>query len=224
MSFKDILKKSFLEGYASSTISTIDIVACLAVTLMLGAFIFVVYRMMTKRTFYDQSFNISLPLMALITAGIIITIQNSVVVSLGMVGALSIVRFRTAVKNPIDLVFLFWAISCGIICGAGLASIAVILSLVITLSMVVLNMLPNARAAKLLVVNSHDAECAKKVEDIVKEYSKLCKIKANTISADSLDMVIEVEPSDENAMLKKLSALEGMISVSCVSHDGDVTF
>ena len=107
-SFKDILKKSFLEGFASSDITAKTVMVALLVTTLIAVYIFVVYKLMCRKTFYSKNFNISLVGVALITAAIIITIQSSVVVSLGMVGALSIVRFRTAVKDPMDLMFLFW--------------------------------------------------------------------------------------------------------------------
>lgn len=118
MSFKDIFKKSFLEGFASTEITTVTIVAALAVASALAFYIFLVYRVLTRKTFYSKNFNISLAGITVITAALILTMQSSVVLSLGMVGALSIVRFRTAIKDPMDLMFLFWSISVGIICGA----------------------------------------------------------------------------------------------------------
>ena len=117
MSFKDVFKKSFLEGFTRYDATPENILIVFAISSFFALYIFFAYRILTRRTFYSKSFNISLPALVLITAGIILTIQSSVVVSLGMVGALSIVRFRTAVKDPMDLVFLFWAISTGIICG-----------------------------------------------------------------------------------------------------------
>ena len=120
MGFKDILKKSFLEGANVVDFSIASVALTLVVTAALGLYIYIVYRLISRKSFYSKSFNISLVAMAMITAAIILAIQSSVVISLGMVGALSIVRFRTAVKDPMDLVFLFWSISIGIICGAGL--------------------------------------------------------------------------------------------------------
>ena len=130
MGYKDIFKKAFLEGYANVELGAIDIMMVFIIASLLGLFIFYIYRLVMKKTFYSLSFNISLVALTIITSSIILTIQSSIVISLGMVGALSIVRFRTAVKDPLDLVFLFWAISVGIICGAGLAEIAVIMSFV----------------------------------------------------------------------------------------------
>ena len=133
MSFSEIFKKSFLDGYASTDINIYTAAIAMIITSVLALYVFVVYRVLTRKTFYSKNFNISLAAVALITSGIILTIQSNIVVSLGMVGALSIVRFRTAIKDPMDLVFLFWSIAIGIICGVGLAEIAIMMSLVLTL-------------------------------------------------------------------------------------------
>ena len=118
MKFAEVLKKSFLEGYGAVSIDFATIVTCMAITVLVAAYIFMVYRMLNRKAFYNRNFNLSLIALAVITAAVILTIQSNIVISLGMVGALSIVRFRTAVKDPMDLVFLFWSISAGIICGA----------------------------------------------------------------------------------------------------------
>lgn len=142
MSFSDIFKKSFLEGFSSMELGFKEIMVVFLITACLAFYIFLVYRTVTRRTFYSKNFNISLAMLCLITSAVILTIQFSIVISLGMVGALSIVRFRTAIKDPMDLVFLFWSISVGIICGAGLAEVAVILSLLITIGILLLDKMP----------------------------------------------------------------------------------
>ena len=116
--FSNIFKKSFLEGFGGSDITTVRILVTLAVTCALALYIFIVYYVATKKTFYSKTFNIALFMIAVITSSIILAMQSNLVISLGMVGALSIVRFRTAIKDPMDLIFLFWSISIGIICGA----------------------------------------------------------------------------------------------------------
>jgi len=131
MTFKDIFKKSFIEGFSRYDMSPVNILIVMAISTAFAIYIFMAYRLLTRKTFYSKTFNISLAAVTVITSAIILTIQSSVVISLGMVGALSIVRFRTAVKEPMDLAFLFWAISTGIICGAGLYFIAVPLTLIL---------------------------------------------------------------------------------------------
>ena len=156
MGFKDVFKKSFLEGFTSMDITTGKIAATLIVTALLALYIFAIYRLVTRKVFYSKNFNISLAVMSLITAAIILAMQSNLVISLGMVGALSIVRFRTAIKDPMDLAFLFWSISIGIICGAGLYEIALVTSVGVTVFILVLDMLPVGKAPMMLVVNSSE--------------------------------------------------------------------
>ena len=120
MSFKDIFKKSFLEGFATAELTGRVILAALGIAAVLALYIFFVYRVMTRKTFYSRNFGIAMAGVTVITASLILTMQSSVVISLGMVGALSIVRFRTAIKEPMDIAFLFWAIAVGIILAAGM--------------------------------------------------------------------------------------------------------
>ena len=223
MSYKDIFKNSFLNGYASSAIDTKTILISLSITAVLGIFIFFIYRAITRKTFYNKTFNLSLPAMTIITAAIILTIQSNIVLSLGMVGALSIVRFRTAVKDPLDLVFLYWSISVGIICGAGLSLISVVLSVIMTVIIIVLQKYPDKKLSKILIINSSDIESDSAVLDIVKKYCKNYKIKSKNITKNSLDMIIEINISDDNNMLQEILSIDKITSASILSHDGEIT-
>ena len=224
MSFKDIFKKSFLEGYASAEITTLTIVTALGIACALALYIFIVYRVVTRKTFYSKSFNISLAGISVITAALILTMQSSVVLSLGMVGALSIVRFRTALKDPMDLMFLFWSISVGIICGAGLAQVAVILSVVVTIGILVLDHLPVAKAPMILVVNAADINAEKSVTMVVTNFDKHYCVKSRNMTSNSLDLVIELRTAMGAELVSQVMALAGIHSVSLLSHDGEVTF
>ena len=219
MSFSDIFKKSFLEGYSTIELGTKGIIVALCFSLILGIYIFFCYRLLTRRTFYSKNFNISLVCMSLITTAIILTIQSSVVVSLGMVGALSIVRFRTAIKEPMDLVFLYWSISVGIICGAGLSEIAIILAVLI------LSRIPLGRAPMILVINSdNDKETNKAIRQIVRKYSRFYTEKSRNISGGQLKLVIELAVNKGDELAGELSSMRSVHSVSLLSHDGEVTF
>lgn len=225
MHFSEIFKKSFMEGYAGADMSASQIMLALVVTCVIAVYIFFVYRTMTRKTFYSKNFAISLVGLSIITAAVIITIQSSIVVSLGMVGALSIVRFRTAIKEPMDLVFLFWSISIGIICGAGLAEIAVIASIIITIILFVLDMIPVAKAPMILIVNSECVEGqSEALLGVVAKYSKYNKVKSRNITGGQLDMVVEVKTSEDEALVNEISKLDKVNSVSLLSHDGEVTF
>ena len=224
MSFSDIFKRSFLEGFTSLDINIYTAASAMVITSVIAFYIFMVYRIVTRKTFYSKTFNISVAVIAVITSAVIITIQSSIVVSLGMVGALSIVRFRTAVKDPMDLVFLFWSIVVGIICGVGLAEIAVLLSIIVTVGIFLLERIPIAKAPMMLVVNSNDLDSEEKISDIVKKYNLHSTVKSRSMTRESLDLIIELRTNAGSEMLKEILALEGVTSASLLSHDGEVTF
>ena len=224
MGFKDVFKKSFLEGFTSMDITTGKIAATLIVTALLALYIFAIYRLVTRKVFYSKNLNISLAVMSLITAAIILAMQSNLVISLGMVGALSIVRFRTAIKDPMDLAFLFWSISIGIICGAGLYEIALVTSVGVTVFILVLDMLPVGKAPMMLVVNSSEMNGEKAVLDVVGKYARYYKVKSRNLSKGRLDLVIELKVKEESALVSEVAALDGMLSASMISHDGEVTF
>ena len=224
MGFKDVVKKSFLEGFTSMDITTGKIAATLIVTALLALYIFAIYRLVTRKVFYSKNFNISLAVMSLITSAIILAMQSNLVISLGMVGALSIVRFRTAIKDPMDLAFLFWSISIGIICGAGLYEIALVTSVGVTVFILVLDMLPVGKAPMMLVVNSSEMNGEKAVLDVVGKYARYYKVKSRNLSKGRLDLVIELKVKEESALVSEVATLDGMLSASMISHDGEVTF
>ena len=224
MSFKDIFKKSFLEGYSSAEITTPTILVALGIACVLALYIFFVYRVVTRKTFYSKNFNITLAIITVITAALILTMQSSVVLSLGMVGALSIVRFRTAVKDPMDLAFLFWSISVGIICGAGLAQVAIILSVVITVGILVLDQMPVAKAPMILVVNADDLDAEEAIVAAAKQYEKLLQVKSRNMTDVSLDLVIELRTAEGSALVRDVKKVAGVTAVSLLAHDGEVTF
>lgn len=224
MNYVDIFRNSFLEGYASTTLSVGSVTACMVVTILMAAYIFILYRVINRKSFYNKNFNISLPAMAIITAAIILTIQSSIIISLGMVGALSIVRFRTAIKDPMDLVFLFWSISIGIICGAGFAVIALIASAVLTGGIFLADWLPIAKSPLILLINSNTYENEKEIIEIITKHCSLHKVKARNLTKDHLEMAVEVRVKGEATLVTELMHLENIISASLIAHDGEVTF
>lgn len=224
MSFIDIIKRSFLEGYASVRIDVAHIVMCMAVTVLIAAYIFLVYRMVNKNAFYNRNFNLSLIALSVITAAVILTIQSNIVISLGMVGALSIVRFRTAIKDPMDLVFLFWSISAGIICGAGFAVVAVVASIVITVIILLFDRVPAGATPVILLVNASDYKTEGQIMEIVEKYCGMFQVKARNLTKDKLNMAVEVRTGDGGRLVEELMDVESVTSASLVDHDGEVTF
>lgn len=223
MGFSDVLKKSFVQTTADN-ISRGGVILALLVACLLAVYIFCVYRVMTRKVFYNRNFNISLVALALITTAIILSIQSSVVISLGMVGALSIVRFRTAIKEPMDLVFLFWSISVGIICGAGLFEIAIMVSLLLTVVILVLDKLPVAKTPMMLIIDSSNIDGEEEIIEAAERYSTYVKVKSRNMNSDNLNMVIEVKIKEAADCIREINELEGMNHVSLVSQDGEATF
>ena len=224
MNFSDIFKQSFLEGFTGTELGFKEIVVVFLITACLAGYIFLVYRVVTRRTFYSKNFNIALAMLCMITAAIILTIQFSLVISLGMVGALSIVRFRTAVKDPMDLVFLFWSIGTGIICGAGLSEIAVILALLLTIGVLVLDRIPVVSVPMLLVVNADDCGMEEKIVETAKRYCGVCKVKSRNLSGNRLNMILELRTKQESELVRAVNGLEHMKYVSLLSHVGEATY
>ena len=225
MGFKDIFKKSFLEGFSRYDMSPVNIIIVMAISSVFALYIFLAYRLLTRKTFYSKTFNISLAAVTVITTAVILTIQSSVVISLGMVGALSIVRFRTAVKEPMDLAFMFWAISTGIICGAGLAEIACVLAFVLTVALFVLDRVPIGKAPQILMVSAEGYDVEKIIVDIVKKYSAYYTVKSRSLSNNRSDFVIElrIQCDKESNMMIEVSALPSVLNSSLLRHDGEVT-
>ena len=217
-----MIKKSVLEGFSYADLSTTKIVTTLLITFLIAVYIFFVYKMITKSAFYFKSFNVSMAIISVVTAGIILAMQSSIVISLGMVGALSIVRFRTAIKDPMDLLFLFWSIGTGIICGAGLYKIAIILAVLVTVGLLILDMLPVRLSPYLLIINADTKEVEEQINDAVKKLAGAYKLKSKNITKDGMDLILEVRAGKEKELIDKISEMKGITAVSLLAHDGEV--
>ena len=218
MSFKDMIKNSVLESF-SSDITPQRIIIVLLVALVLGLYVFVIYRMAVNNEFYSKDFNRTLVLMAVVTAGIVLAIQSNLVISLGMVGALSIVRFRTAIKSSIDLFFLFWAISIGIICGAGLYLLALMLSIIVTVGLFVTNIMASPIGLGLLVMNCATVEDADTAVEALRPAVKFLRLKNKMIPAGNVEVVLEYKTADESGLEKILSQNEKVNRFSIMNYD-----
>ncbi|MDE5907352.1 MAG: DUF4956 domain-containing protein [Lachnospiraceae bacterium] len=222
MNFSDVIKKSVLEGFSYADLSTAKIVTTLLITFLIAVYIFCVYKKITKSAFYFKSFNVSMAIISVVTAGIILAMQSSIVISLGMVGALSIVRFRTAIKDPMDLLFLFWSIGTGIICGAGLYKIAIILAVLVTVGILILDMLPVRLSPYLLIINADTKEVEDEMIETVKKMAGSYKLKSKNITKSGMDVILEVRAGKEKELVDSLSEMKGITSVSLLAHDGEV--
>ena len=224
MSTADIIKKSVLEKFQANDLTTPSIVITLGLATVLGLFVYFIYRINTKSGFYNRGFNKSLAVLPVITAAIMLAMGSNLTISLGMVGALSIVRFRNAVKEPADLTYLFWSISLGIITGAGLFKLAVIVSLAVAALVCLLDLLPVFRAPCLLVVSATHQEAEQELLACARKFGKGVKIRSRNISKTGAEWILELQSHKEALLVRKVSDIEAVTSVHMMSHDGEVRF
>lgn len=222
MGFNDIIKKSVLDIFSTPGFSTKDTVFSLGICFLLAVYIYFVYRFMTRTTFYDKSFNVSMAMISVIVAGIIIAMQSNLIISLGMVGALSIVRFRTAIKEPMDLLFLFWSISTGIICGAKLYELSILVALVCTIGILLLQVIPIKTSPYLVIVNAQDKAQEDAILNTIHKYSPRYKIDSKNIRQQGIDLIIEIRTKNTNALVNELSEIESVVNASLLYHDSPV--
>ncbi|MDY2835973.1 MAG: DUF4956 domain-containing protein [Candidatus Aphodomonas sp.] len=220
MTFKDVFKSSFLEQATSFSLT--DTLIALALAFALGMFINEVYRKTYRGVMFSQSFGVSLMALTMITTLVIQAVTSNVVLSLGMVGALSIVRFRTAIKEPLDIAFLFWAIAAGIVLGAGLIPLAIIGSVVIGVMLLVfVNRKSNETSYVLVLQCDSDASesaALARVEENVKRYV----IKSKTVGAEGVELTVEIRIKDAAAkFVNGLLQVEGVKHATLVSYNGE---
>ena len=216
--FSDIFKKSFLEGSATQ-ISIPGILLVLGLSLIVAGYIYIVYKKCYIGVIYSHNFNVAIAMMTIISAMIIATISSNITLSLGMVGALSIVRFRTAIKDPIDLIFLFWAVAAGITVGARLWVMVLLGNLCIGLAFMFMTKLKRKDVIYLLVI-SYDDEAFPAVNAVLQTFKSVLRSK---ISRNGLtEMTVEIIMSDENTQCtEKLTAIPQVHSVSLVTYSGE---
>lgn len=218
--FSDILKSSYLENFTS--FSLVDTVLAMVIALAIGFFINYVYRKTFNGVMYSSSFGTSLVAMCVTTTFVILAVTSNVVLSLGMVGALSIVRFRTAVKEPIEIAYLFWAIAVGIVVGAGMFPLAVFGSVIIGIVLVIFVNKKTTDNPYILVVNCDNDVAEKRVMEFVKGEVKKAVIKSKTVSKSGIEFTLEVRLKDETTeFVNQVSTIEQVNNAVLVSYNGD---
>lgn len=220
MTFQDVFKSSFLEKAAS--FSVLDTVLALVLAFVLGLFIFLVYKKTFHGVMYSASFGVSMLAMTMVTTLIILAVTSNVILSLGMVGALSIVRFRSAIKEPLDIAFLFWSISVGIVLGAGLIPLAVIGSLFIGVIMVLFVNKKTTDTPYVLVLDYDESLNEKAVLDAVQQSVKKYMVKSKTVSPNGVELTIEVRLRDlSTQFVNQMAAIKGVRNAVLVSYNGE---
>lgn len=218
--FSDIFKSSFLENMTS--VSILDMVIALVLAFCLGMFIFLVYKKTFSGVMYSSSFGVTLVALTMITTLVILAVTSNVVLSLGMVGALSIVRFRTAIKEPLDIAFLFWSIAVGIVLAAGMIPLAVIGSVVIG---VILLVFVNRKAYKtpyILVLQCENYNSETQAKSFIESHVEKISVKSKSVQKGAIELNLEVCLKDENTdFINALSDMSGVSSAVLVSYNGD---
>ena len=222
MTFNDNFKSSFLEEIASFSI--LDMVIALALAFAMGLFINFIYRKTFRGVMFSKTFGVALMALTMITTLVILAVTSNVVLSLGMVGALSIVRFRTAIKEPLDIAFLFWSIAVGIVLGAGLIPLAVFGSIVIGGMLLLFAKRRGADAPYLLVLRCRNEAAEQAAAAALAGQVKRSAVKSKTVTDAGIELTLEVALSSAaTSFVNALNSIEGVESASLVSYNGDYT-
>ena len=220
MTFSDIFKSSFLTNVTS--VSLLDMVLALVLAFGVGLFVFFIYKKTYSGVMYSSSFGVTLIALTMITTLVILAVTSNVVLSLGMVGALSIVRFRTAIKEPMDIAFLFWSIAVGIVLGAGLIPLAVFGSVVIGIILLVFANHKDSSNPYIVVIRARDHASEEKAMDYLRNHVKKCVVKSKTAQKGLVELNLEIRLNDDNTdFINGLADLPGVESAVLVSYNGD---
>jgi uncharacterized membrane protein YhiD involved in acid resistance len=218
--FQDILKKSFLTTDYVTPLTSASIAMNLLVTFLAGLFIFYIYKKTFQGVLYTRSYNVSLVMVSLITTLVIMTISSNIILSLGMVGALSIVRFRTAIKDSMDIVFMFWAISVGIANGAGFYQVSVVGSAFIGVILIIMTTIKTVNLPYLFILKFKQG--AQDAVDSLLSEIKGHNIKSKSVYSDVVELTVELRMTNgETKVVNEFAKINGMNSAVLVKYDGD---
>ncbi|MCR5304539.1 MAG: DUF4956 domain-containing protein [Lachnospiraceae bacterium] len=220
MTFNDIFKSSFLENVTS--VSLLDMVVAMGLAFAVGVFIFLVYKKTYAGVMYSSTFGVTLIALSMITAFVILAVTSNVVLSLGMVGALSIVRFRAAIKEPLDIAFLFWSLAVGIVLAAGLIPLAVFGSIFIGVVILIFANRRENTSPYIVVINCDGSESEKAALEFLKGRTKKCVVKSKTLRKGLTEMNLEIRLAEDNTeFVNELADMQGIESAVLVSYNGD---
>lgn len=220
MSFSDIFKSGFLDNVTA--VSVLDMVLAMVLSFALGLFIFYIYKKTYAGVMYSSSFGVTLVTLSMITTLVILAVTSNVVLSLGMVGALSIVRFRAAIKEPLDIAFLFWAIAVGIVLAAGMIPLAVIGSVIIGLIILVFANRKEHTNPFIVVLQCEDHASEQAAAAYLKNHTKRCVTRSKTVQRGLIELNLDVRLQDDNTdFINEVSELEGVKSAVLVSYNGE---
>jgi len=219
MTWQDFIQNT---DFFTTELSVMSIAYTLLFSFALGLFIFLIYRVSYKGVMYSKTFNVTLIALSMITSSIILAISSNIILSLGMVGALSIVRFRTAIKDPIDVAYLFWAIGMGIVSGAGLWMLALMSCVVIGIILFVFSNISDVKTPYLLVISYQTEETNDMVFKLIESKAKRYRLKSKVFNGEDYELTIEIRERKKSAnLVNKIGGINNVRSVALLGYDGD---
>ncbi|NLV75341.1 MAG: DUF4956 domain-containing protein [Chloroflexi bacterium] len=220
MNFNDIFKSSFLESVTEFSVT--DVLIAMLVSLLIGLFIYIIYKKTFYGVMYSNGFSLTLVGLSLVTTLVIMAVTSNVVLSLGMVGALSIVRFRAAIKEPMEIVFLFWALAGGIVVGAGMIPLAIIGSVIIGLILLFFANRKLHNSPYILVLNCTDEASEESALSLLKKSVEHYVVKSKTVNAAGIELTTELRTKDATtSFINRINDIEGVENATLVSYNGE---
>ena len=212
---KNIIE-AITNNYSNIEINQTMILSVLIVTLILSIYEFVVYRYISHRSFYNKSFNICITILPLFLSTIIMCLQSNIIITLGTIGALAIIRFRTAIKDPVDMLYILWSIHIGITCGCRLYEVAFLTSIVVTIALVILERVTLGRRPYIIVMHSSDEV---EIDKVIGKSTKRYRVKSRNYTSKGIDYTIEISTKNMNILLDSIKNEKNIEKFSIIEYD-----
>lgn len=211
---------NILNTYNTLDIGTTTVLSVLFVVLILSIYEYLVYRYVSHRSFYNKQFNILITILPFFIATIILCLQSNIVITLGTIGALAIIRFRTAVKDPIDMLYILWSVWSGIICGCQIYEVAILTSIVVTLILIILENVKFGKLPCIVIIHTKDTE-ETKIKEVLSKHAKKFRIKSRNYTSNGFDYAIEISIKEPESLTKDLKEAKCIESFSIIEYDSD---
>lgn len=221
MAFVQAVARYLLNHFGSQEIYTAMIVGVLSVVAALALYEFVVYHVVLHRALYNKAFNISIAMIPFFISTIILCLQSNLIITLGTIGALAIIRFRTAVKDPVDMIFILWSIHIGITCGCQLFELALVTSIVVTVVLLGLNYVSFGSKSHILIVHTNTMDKQYEIEEKVKNHCAKYRVKCRNRTNSGVNLVIELFTKEANELAETVSHIGGVEKFSLMEYDPD---
>lgn len=221
MAFIMNVLSNFVNHFENEEIYPSLILTVLIAVTLLAVYEFVVYRVVLRRSLYNKAYIICVALLPYFISTIIMTLQSNLIVTLGTIGALAIIRFRTAVKDPVDMIFLLWAIHIGIVCGCQLYELGFVVSIVVTVVLVILNFITTSRKSHILIVHLDNMDGIQSLEELIKKLSKNYRVKSRNYTDKGVNLVFEVVTKEANDLSKELAEMDIVKKFSLMEYEAD---